>query len=132
MRDPESLSFETDALSFLSSSESGRNRERLHLYPPNNEMAHEHYRSIAKSVTYNTRPKRIFIRNGDHYKVVDPKELEDLRNLAISDRRRLFNSLAAEMYWSDEVIIEDAVPDPSPKTAEELLVPILDPMSSSS
>ena len=107
----ESLSFKGVGMEFVSASDSERKRERIHYFPPQSPLSHEEFRSILRSTVYNSIPKRIFIRNEDNYWVIDPKELCDIKNLPIHQRRRKFNNITEEMYWSEEVIIENANPE---------------------
>jgi hypothetical protein len=87
-----------------------RNRDRIHFRPPESPLVHGNYKEILKAVTYSDEPKRIFIRVEDNYRVLDPVELNIIRDLPINQRRQIFNAIAAEMYWAEEVIIENAVP----------------------
>lgn len=111
----ENLSFTTGhGMEIISSADSERNRNRVHFHPHQSPLDHGNYREILKEATYSDDPRTIFIRNEDHYTVIDPIELGEIRQLPIQQRRRAFNAIAAQMYWAEEVIIEHAVPAIAP------------------
>ena len=107
----ESLSFEGLGMKFVSAGDSERKRARMHYFPPQSPLTHEEFRSIVRSTVSNKVPKKIFIRNEDNYYVIDPKELCDISELPVHQRRREFNNIAATMFLAEEVIIEDVNPE---------------------
>jgi hypothetical protein len=108
----ESRSFVTvEGLCFVASTDSERKRDRMHILPPDNPMLLEGYAAYVRGIVNSQRPKRIFIRNDDHYQVISPSKLVDIKFMDKKEKRGEIYFIANDMFISQEVIIEDALPD---------------------